>query len=143
MAEHKPIVGSVLLFIDPAGGTAWDTVVCMTSLDTSNEVASIDADSACGPDKLPGLFTFGVDFEGLQLQDPATGKTSGSDLKTLFLAKTIFTYKIAPTTPVTGDAVQTGSAFITSISDSYSFDNAATFSVTLQPVGTPTMTITT
>lgn len=142
MAEHKPIVGGVLLLIDPLGGTSYDTVVCMQSLDTTNEVASIDADSACGPDKLPGLFTFGVDFEGLQLQDPASGKLSGSDLKQLFLNKTVFSYKIAPATPVTGDEVQTGKAFISSIGDSYSYNDAATFSMSLQPVGTPTITIT-
>ena len=46
MAEHNPIVGGVLLFIDPLGGTSYDTIVCMQSLDTSNELAVIDADSA-------------------------------------------------------------------------------------------------
>lgn len=143
MAEHNPIVGGVLLFIDPLGGTSYDTIVCMQSLDTSNELAVIDADSACGPKKLPGQFTFGVEFEGLQLQDPSSGKLSGSDLKQLFLNKTVFTYKIAPTTPVTGDEVQTGRAFISSISDSYSYNDAATFSMSLQPEGTPTITITT
>jgi hypothetical protein len=142
MAEHSPIVGGVLLFIDPLGGTSYDTAVCMTNIDSSIQNAVIDADSACGPKKMPGMQSFKVDFEGYQIQDPATGKLSGSDLKQLALNKTEFSYKISPATPVTGDEVQTGKAFIAEISDSYSYNEASTFSMSLQPVGTPTIAIT-
>jgi predicted secreted protein len=142
MAEHKPIAGSILLLIDPAGGTSYNTVVCLTSIERENEVAVIDADSACGPSKEPGLASFSLSAEAYHMQDPDSGKISGADLRALMLAKTTVGYKVGPASPVTGDEVETGTAFIASLSDSYSFNEAATFSLTLQPKGTPTFTIT-
>lgn len=143
MAEHAPIVGSILLFIDPAGGTSYSTVVCLTNVSRSNEVAVIEADSICGPSKQPGIVSYSIEVEGYHLQDPDSGKLSGSDLRALMLAKTTVGYKVGPASPVTGDEVETGKAFIASISDTYNYNEAASFSLTLQPVGTPTFAITT
>jgi len=143
MAEHAPIVGSILLFIDPLGGTTYDTVVCLTNISRTNEVAVIEADSVCGANKQPGIVSFSIEAEAYHLQDPATGKLSGSDLRALMLAKTIVGYKVGPASPVTGDEVETGKAFIASLSDTYNYNEAASFSLTLQPVGTPTFAITT
>jgi len=143
MAEHQPIVGSILLFIDPAGGTSYDTVVCLTNISRTSEVAVIEADSVCGPNKQPGILNFSIEAEAYHLQDPVSGKISGSDLRALMIAKTTVGYKIGPQTPVTGDEVETGTAFIASISDTYNYNENATFSLTLQPKGTPTFTITT
>jgi len=142
MAEHYPVIGGVLLFIDPAGGTSYQNVVCLTSLNNTNEIAVIEADSFCGPKKLPGIANFGIEAEGHMVQDPDSGKIGGSDLRALMLAKTTVGYKIGPATPVTGDEVQTGTAFIASLSDSYSHTEVATFSLALQPIGTPTFAIT-
>ena len=142
MAEHKVKGGTMLLFIDPAGGTSYKTVVCLTSVAKADSVNAIDASSACGPDKSPGVLDFSFTFEGQHLQDPLSGKTSGSNLRTLLRNKTTIGWKISPETPVTGDEVETGTGFLSELSSTYSFDAIGTFSGTLVAYGTPTLTIT-
>jgi len=141
MSEHKVQGGTMLLFIDPAGGTAYDTVVCLTSVGKSDSVNVIDAASACGPDKSPGILDLSYTFEGQHLQDPTSGKVSGTDLRVLLRSKTTIGWKIAPVSPAIGDEVETGTGFLSELSSTYSFDSIGTFSGTLQPIGTPTLTI--
>ena len=141
MAEHKVQGGTMLLFIDPAGGTAYDTVVCLTVVGKDDSVDEIDASSACGPYISPGKLTINRPFEGFLLQDPTTG-ISGSDLRLLMYAKTKVGYKISPVTPVTGDEVEVGTGYITKLSSTYGFDSDGNFSGTIRPSGTPTITIT-
>jgi len=141
MSEHKVKGGTMLLFIDPAGGTAYDTVVCLTSVGKSDSVNVIDAASACGPDKSPGILDLSYTFEGQHLQDPTSGKVSGTDLRVLLRSKTTIGWKIAPVSPAIGDEVETGTGFLSELSSTYSFDSIGTFSGTLQPIGTPTLTI--
>ena len=141
MAEHKVAGGTMLLFIDPAGGTDYDTVVCLTSVSKSATVSVVDASSACGPDKSPGTVELSNGFEGQHLQDPVTGKISGTSLRQLLLAKTTVGYKIAPETPVTGDEIEVGTGFLSELSSTYSFDSIGTFTGSLNPFGQPTITI--
>jgi len=141
MAEHKVQGSTMLLFIDPAGGTAYDTVVCLTSVGKSDSVNVIDAASACGPDKSPGMLDLSYTFEGQHLQDPDSGKISGTDLRVLLRSKTIIGWKIAPVSVVGGDEIESGTGFFSELSSTYSFDSMGTFSGTLQPIGTPTLTI--
>jgi hypothetical protein len=141
MAEHKVQGSTMLLFIDPAGGTAYDTVVCLTSVGKSDSVNVIDAASACGPDKSPGMLDLSYTFEGQHLQDPDSGKISGTDLRVLLRSKTTIGWKIAPVSVVGGDEIESGTGFFSELSSTYSFDSMGTFSGTLQPIGTPTLTI--
>jgi len=141
MAEHKVAGGTMLLFIDPAGGTSYDTVVCLTSVSKADSVTVVDASSACGPDKSPGTVELSYSFEGQHLQDPDSGKISGTDLRLLLRAKTFFGWKIAPVSPVTGDEIETGTGFFSELSSTYAFDSIGTFTGTIQPIGTPSLTI--
>jgi hypothetical protein len=141
MAEHKVQGGTMLLFIDPAGGTAYDTVVCLTSVGKSDSVNVIDAASACGPDKSPGVLDISYTFEGQHLQDPNSGKVSGTDLRVLLRNKTTIGWKISPVSPDSGDEIESGTGFLSELSSTYAFDSVGTFSGTLQPIGTPTLTI--
>jgi hypothetical protein len=141
MAEHKVAGGTMLLFIDPTGGTTYDTVVCLTSVSKSASVSVVDASSACGPDKSPGTVELSNGFEGQHLQDPVTGRISGTSLRQLLLAKTTVGYKIAPETPVTGDEIEEGTGFLSELSSTYSFDSIGTFTGSLNPFGQPTITI--
>lgn len=141
MAEHKVQGGTMLLFIDPAGGTAYDTVVCLTSVGKSDSVNVVDAASACGPDNQPGVLQISYTFEGQHLQDPDTGKISGTSLRQLLRAKTTVGFKIEPVTPVAGDEIETGTGFFSDLSSTYAFDSNGTFTGTLNPYGTPTLTI--
>ena len=141
MAEHKVAGGTMLLFIDPAGGTAYDTVVCLTSVGKADSVTVVDAASACGPDKSPGTLELSYSFEGQHLQDPTSGRISGTDLRTLLRGKTIVGWKIAPETPVTGDEIESGTGFLSELSSTYAFDSVGTFTGSIQPQGTPTLSV--
>jgi hypothetical protein len=141
MAEHKVAGGTMLLFIDPAGGTDYDTVVCLTSVGKSDSINVVDASSACGPDKSPGTLEISYSFEGQHLQDPVSGKISGTSLRQLLRAKTTIGWKIAPESPVTGDEIEEGTGYLSELSSTYAYDSVGTFTGTLQPYGTPSITI--
>jgi hypothetical protein len=141
MAEHKVAGGTMLLFIDPAGGTDYDMVVCLTSVSKSDSITVVDASSACGPDKSPGTLELSYAFEGQHLQDPTTGKISGTSLRQLLRAKTTIGWKIAPESPVGGDEIETGTGFLSELSSTYAFDSVGTFTGTIQPYGDPTLSI--
>ena len=141
MAEHKVAGGTMLLFIDPTGGENYDTVVCLTSVSKDDTVDEIDAASACGPDSSPGNLSLSYGFEGQHLQDPVTGKISGTSLRQLLRAKTTIGWKIAPSNPVEGDEIEYGTGYLSALSSTYSFDSVGTFTGTLRPFGTPTLEI--
>lgn len=141
MAEHKVAGGTMLLFIDPNGGTDYDTVVCLTSVGKSDTVNVVDASSACGPDKSPGTLEISYSFEGQHLQDPVSGKISGTSLRQLLRSKTTIGWMIAPESPVTGDEIEEGTGYLSELSSTYAYDSVGTFTGTLQPYGTPSITI--
>lgn len=141
MSEHKVSGGTMLLFIDPTGGNSYDTVVCLTSVGKSDSVNVVDASSACGPDKSPGTLEISYSFEGQHLQDPFTGKISGTSLRTLLRNKTTIGWKISPESPLTGDEIEEGIGYLSELSSTYAYDSVGTFSGTIQPYGTPTITV--
>ena len=141
MAEHKVAGGTMLLFIDPAGGTDYDTVVCLTSVSKADSITVVDASSACGPDKSPGTLELSYAFEGQHLQDPDSGKVSGTSLRQLLRAKTTIGWMIAPESPVAGDEIEEGTGFLSELSSTYAFDSVGTFTGTIQPYGDPTLSI--
>lgn len=141
MAEHKVQGGDMLLFIDPNGGTEYDIVVCLTSVGVSDSVSVVDASSACGPDKSPGTLEISYSFEGQHLQDPDTGKISGSDLRILLRNETTIGWMMAPETPVDGDEIHEGTGYLSELSSTYAFDSVGTFTGTIQPYGEPIITI--
>lgn len=141
MAEHKVSGGTMLLFIDPNGGTSYDTVVCLKSVGVSDSINPIDTSSWCGSGKLPGLLNISYTFDGFHIQDVDTGRISGTDLRILLRNKTNISWKIAPESPVGGDEIQTGFGFISQLSSNYSFDNVGDFSMTVDVKGIPTTTI--
>jgi len=141
MAEHKVAGGTMLLFIDPAGGTDYDMVVCLTSVSKADSITVVDASSACGPDKSPGTLELSYSFEGQHLQDPTTGKISGTSLRQLLRAKTTIGWKIAPESPVTGDEIESGTGFLSELSSTYAFDSIGTFTGSINPFGDPSLSI--
>jgi len=141
MAEHKVAGGTMLLFIDPAGGTDYDMVVCLTSVSKSDSISVVDASSACGPDKSPGTLELSYSFEGQHLQDPVSGKISGTSLRQLLRSKTTIGWKISPETPVTGDEIEEGTGYLSELSSEYAFDSVGTFTGTIQPYGEPVISI--
>ena len=141
MSEHKVQGSNMLLFIDPNGGTDYDMVVCLTSVGVSMSVQTVDAASACGPDKSPGSLEISYSFEGQHLQDPDAGKINGTDLRLLLNAEQTIGWKLSPETPIEGDEIQEGTGFISELSSTYAFDSVGTFTGTLMPYGTPTISV--
>jgi hypothetical protein len=131
----------MLLFIDPTGGTNYDTIVCLTSVGISDSRSVLDGSSMCGIDKAMGVLDISYSFEGQHLQDPDTGKISGTNIRILLRNDTPIGWKLSPESPVTGDEIHEGTGYISDLSSSYAFDSVGTFSGTLQPFGTPTITI--
>jgi hypothetical protein len=141
MAEHKIEGGNMLLFIDPDGGTDYNIVVCLTSVGKADSITVVDASSACGPDKSPGTLELSYTFEGQHLQDPTAGSISGTDLRLLLRAEQTIGWKIAPESPVPGDEIESGTGYLSELSSTYSFDSVGTFTGTIQPYGTPSLSI--
>lgn len=141
MAEHKVQGGDMLLFIDPTGGTDYDTVVCLTSVGVSDSVSVVDASSACGPDKSPGTVEISYNFEGQHLQDPDGGKISGTDLRILLRSETTIGWKLSPASPQIGDEIHTGTGYLSELSSTYAFDSVGVFTGVIQPYGVPSIEI--
>jgi hypothetical protein len=73
------------------------------------------------------------------LQDPNSGKISGTSLRVLLRNKTTIGWKIAPVSPQTGDEIEYGTGYLSELSSTYAFDSVGTFTGTIQPYGTPTL----
>ena len=131
----------MLLFIDPTGGTNYDTVVCLTSVSSNDSVSVVDASSACGPDKSPGTIEVSISFEGQHLQDPVSGTISGTNLLQLLRAEQTIGWRLSPASPVAGDEIQEGTGFISELSSTYSYDTIGVFTMSISPYGLPTITI--
>jgi hypothetical protein len=141
MSEHKVQGGDMLLFIDPAGGTDYNTIVCLTSVGISDSVNVIDASSLCGPDKSPGALEISYSFEGQHLQDPSTGSISGTNLRILLRSETTIGWKLSPAMPEAGDEIHTGTGWLSELSSTYSYDSIGTFTGVLQPYNEPVITV--
>ena len=144
MAQHKLSGKQFLLLIDPAGGTTYNTVICLTSQSIKFGVNVIDASSNCGPDTLPGKpQPEAITFEGQHMYDPTSATDiSGQDILPLLQASTKVGWSIAPEDPVTGDETLSGTGFFSELTKHYPGDGVVTFSGTLSIYGQSTQTIT-
>jgi hypothetical protein len=116
MGIRREISGNdYLLFIDKAGGTNWDLIVCLTENSIDRTTNEIDAASKCGPNLLPGTQVIKVSFAFHDVLDTANGEISEWDLHTLWAAKTIISFKFGKVTPAAGDITYTGTGFIASL----------------------------
>ena len=139
--SYRKINGKdILLFIDPAGGTSYKTVICLTDNSKKLATAIVDAASKCGPDSSPGAQTITVDFTGQVVVLPDVGQVAEADLFPLWQNSTVIGWKMGTATPVVGDVTYTGSGFISDLSDTYSM-SGATFTGTIAVSGNLVQTI--
>ncbi len=136
----------VLVFVDIAGGTSYNTVVCLTSNTITNELTSLDASSKCGNEFVPGKkFSASISGEGFVVdQDTGTATNKGyNELYKAFTDRAVVGIKFGKATPTTGDAVYTGLAFIDNIEAVAADDELTTFTVNFVCANPPfTQTIT-
>mgnify|MGYP002737649928 FL=1 len=136
----------ILVAIDVTGGTSYKTVVCLTSNTITNTLTELDGSAKCGNEFVPGVkFDSSIDGEGF-LVDPDTGSPTNAGYPELYKAFTdraIVGIKFGKATPTTGEAVYTGTAFITNIEQVAADDELVTFTVTFKCAEPPfTQTIT-
>lgn len=136
----------ILIAIDLTGGSSYTTVVCLTSNTITNSVTELDGSAKCGNEFVPGVrFDASIDGEGF-LVDPDTGTPTSKgypELYTAFVNRTIVGIKFGKATPTSGEAVYTGTAFITNLELSAPYDELVTFTVTFKCAAPPfTQTIT-
>jgi hypothetical protein len=142
MAERYITPNTMLLKVDVAGGTSYDTVVCLTSVSFSGSTNIIDANSFCGADKLAGIVDAGEwSIEGIILLDPASGKISLKGLYDAWVGKDIVGYEVSPNVPVAGDLKISGTAYISNTDINLGLDETQNFSITLTNKVIPTMTV--
>jgi len=135
MAERKISGNDVLLFIGTDGIT-YETVVCLTSQSITRATSEIEANTKCGPDKLPGTQTNAVSFEGQIMLDPDAGTTSTDQLDDYWRNKTNIYWKLGEVDPTIGSVTYYGTGFISSLDEVYAQDAPSTFSGSIAPSGT-------
>lgn len=126
MAEHKLSGNDVLLFIGTDGVT-YNTVVCLTSNAITRATNEIEANTKCGPDKLPGVQSNGLTFEGQSIFDPAAGRVSVDDLDDYWRNTTTIYWKMGKAVPGIGDVTYTGTGFISQLDETFAQDTPSTF----------------
>ena len=142
MAERKITANTWLLMIDTAGGTAYDTVVCLTDWSFPRSRAEIDSKSFCGPDKSVGQLESGpIDFSGITMLGLGTVTVSTVQLDVAFKANTTIGWKIAPAVPITGDLIYSGTGALSKLDDSASTDDNPKFSAAISIFGLYTTTV--
>lgn len=136
MAQIEVQGSDILLGIDPAGGTNWQTIVCLTSNGINISTDTINSSSKCGTSSSPGTQTMDVPFEGNYMKLPDGTNISGADLFTLAKNKTNFSWIQGTLAALTGGSIDTGddtytgTGFISSLSIVFP-DGVATFSGTI------------
>jgi predicted secreted protein len=136
----------IIVAIDLSGGVTYKTVVCLTSNTITNSVTELDGSGKCGNEFVPGVkFDASIDGEGF-LVDPDTGAPTNigfPELYSAFVNRLVVGIKFGKATPTTGEAVYSGTAFITSLEQVAADDELVTFTVTMKCAAPPfTQTIT-
>ncbi len=143
--EHNLSGKDYVLMLDTSGVapyTAYDTVVCLRDHKFQSDNNDIDASSQCGSVILPGIPKEVIDFGGIQEFDPGAGRVSGANLYQTKQDRRIVGFQITPAAPITGDPVKTGTGYISTISEDYSFNTACMFTAKINIIGVATQTIT-
>lgn len=132
----------IVFLIDPANGSSYDLVVCLTNNTYTRAANVIDASSKCGTKKLNGIKDRTIQIEGIVEINSAAGRISEADLNSYFENDTKIGWAMGPETAGTGEVTYSGiDAIISNLELSAPQDGAATFSATVQLSGVPTQTI--
>lgn len=140
MAQHKISGNDVLLQLSD-DNTNWDVVICLTSNGITRATTEIDANTKCGPDKLPGVQTLGLTFEGQVMLDPNNGYAGLDILEGYFANKSTIYWKMGPLSPAIGDITWSGTGFISQLDETYAQDTPGTFSGAIGIYGSITKTV--
>lgn len=141
-AKAKQLGTDYVVFVNTGTKQAptWKIPLCQTTLTLNTPKEVIDAGSKCGNDTLVDNGQDTVEFEGQILQKDATNTVNMSlfDLRALFDANEVVSFKAGPTGSTAADAGKIVYEFdgrLTNMSDTYPNKNVATATVSVSVVG--------
>jgi len=134
MAEHKVSGDDIFLFMGTTINN-YDKVVCLTSQSVTRATGEIEANTKCGPDKLPGIQSNGITFEGQIMYDPSSGTVSTDTIDDYWRNKTTIYWKMGKAIPLIGDVTYYGTGFISKLDETYAQNAPSTFSGAIAPYG--------
>jgi len=135
MAQRKMLGADQVIMIDPAGGTDYKLVICLTEGSFSITNNEIESTTKCGVDTQPGNQKLSLGFNGELMLSPDTPKLGAVSLFQLAHNKTQFGWRKGPAIPVTGDHVIVGKGFFSKYDTTDGSEGAATFSATVGVIG--------
>lgn len=141
MGTRRPAQGSdIVLAIDPAAGTNYILIVCLTSNSLERTTAVIDAGSKCGPSLLPGVQTISLPFTFNDMFDTANGEISEEALHPLWASSQTITWKFGKLIPAAGDVTYTGAGYISDLKTTAALNQPVQTTGTVSVQGSITQT---
>jgi len=142
MAEREIAGKNLLFFIDPANGTNYSLVVCLTSQSYTRTANVIDATTKCGTKKLNGTKDRTIEIEGQVIYAPDAGRISEGDLDDIFEDDTPIGWKFGQAVPEEGDVIYSGlDGVISNLAITAPLEGITTFTATVQLSGVPTKVV--
>lgn len=123
-------------------GESQRVVWCQVSATRNYTMNIIDASSKCNTAaKAPGTKDYTLDVSLQRTWDPAVDHYSEKFLHDAFEADSLINYTIGKAAPTTGDLVETGTGYITSMTKTDDKDNPATMDITITCTEAPVLNI--
>lgn len=140
MAERFVEAASIFITI-ALDGQSQAQVYCLVN-HTRNYTTNItDAASICNPvAKTPGTQDFSVDMTLQRVWDVDAGHYSELFIHNAMMNKSLINYTIGPASPVSGDLVETGEGYITSMTKTDNATDRGTMDITITLTDEPVLT---
>ena len=141
MAERFVPAASMFITIG-LEGQSQKVVYCIVSITRNYTLNITDAASICNPvAKSPGTQDCSVDLSLQRAWEPGTTHYSEKFLHDAFDSKSVIEYTIGPATPVTGDLVETGDGYISSMTKTDNATDLGAMDITITCNALPVITI--
>jgi len=125
-----------------ADGQSQRVIFCQVSATRNYSMNVIDSSSKCNPaSKTPGIKDYTLDVSLQRTWDPALDHYSEKFLHDAFEDDTLVDYTVGKAAPTTGDLVETGKGYITSMTKTDDKDNPATMDITITATEAPVLTL--
>jgi hypothetical protein len=141
MAERYVPAASMFITIGLEGESQL-VVFCIVSITRNYTLNITDAASICNPvAKSPGTQDTSVDLSLQRVWEPDVTHYSEKFLHDAFNNKNVIEYTISPATPVTGDLIETGNGYISSMTKTDNATDLGTMDITITNSELPVITI--
>lgn len=135
------IAGKDIFVTMGADGQSQRIVFCQLDATRNYTMNVIDSSSKCNPaSKTPGTKDYTLDVSLQRTWDPSSGNYSEKFLHDAFEASTLIDYTVGKAAPTTGDLVETGTGYITSMTKQDPLEEASTMDITITAIEAPILT---